>query len=113
MEAHVVKSFYRITKANPPTDDDYQTRFDREGSAPDDLPEAVRESWDAYSAFDTPEGAKAMARRFKRLGRYISRYDVPEDGGITWEQTIEPGHYDLRGSKEILKQYLVGCVEEL
>lgn len=113
MEGRVVKSFYRVTKSYPPTDIDYQTRFDREGPAPDDVSAQVKESWDAYSAFDTPEGAIAMARRFKRLGRYICQYDVPEGGGITWEQTIAPGHYDLRGDSDFLKRCLVGCVEEL
>jgi hypothetical protein len=111
--ARVIKSFYRVTKTYPPTDVDYQTRFDREGPAPANLSPEVKESWDAYSAFDTPQGAIAMARRFKRLGRYICQYDIAEDGGIKWEQTIAPGHYDLRGHSEILKQCLVGCVEEL
>lgn len=113
MGVRVIKSFYRVTKTDPPTAVDYQTRFDREGPAPANLSPEVKESWDAYSAFDTSEGAIAMARRFKRLGRYICQYDIPEDRGIKWEQTIAPGHYDLRGHSEILKQCLVGCVEEL
>jgi hypothetical protein len=87
--------------------------LDREGPAPDDVSAEVRESWDAYPAFDTAEGTIAMARRFKRLGRYICQYDIPEDGTITWEQTIAPGLYDLRGDSEKLMQCLVGCVEEL
>ena len=33
VEGRVVKSFYRVTKSYPPTDIDYQTRFDREGPA--------------------------------------------------------------------------------
>ena len=54
-----------------------------------------------------------MARRFKRLGRYISRYDVPEGIELTWRQTIEPGHYDLRGDKEALRRCLIECVDTL
>jgi hypothetical protein len=80
VEVSVMKSFYRITKFNPPTDADYQTRFDREGPAPENLPPQVRESWDALSAFDTSDGAIATARRFKRLGRYICRYEIPNAG---------------------------------
>lgn len=113
MEDRIVKSFYRVTKSFPPTEEDYQTRLERDGPPPDHLPPEVKKSWDAYSAFDTPEGAIAMARRFKRLGRHISRYDVPEGAGLTWKQTIEPGHYDLRGDKEALRRCLVGCVATL
>lgn len=73
MEERAVKSFYRVTKSYPPTDADYQTRFDREGPAPSDLPPEIRESWDAYSAFDTPEGAIAtvyLPVRYPRLRGY-------------------------------------------
>ena len=113
MEAPASISFYRVTKTDPPTEDDYLTRLERDGPPPDHLPPEVRESWDAYSAFDTAEGAIKMARRFKRLGRHICRYDIPEDAGITWQQTIEPGHYDLRGDKEVLKRCWVECVVTL
>lgn len=113
MEAPAMKSFYRVTKTNPPTDDDYLTRLERDGEPPDHLPDDQKKSWDAFSAFDTLEGAMAKARRFKRLGRYIAQYDIPEGSGIAWEQTIEPGHYDLRGDKEELKHYWKGCVAEV
>jgi hypothetical protein len=113
VEADPVKSFYRVTKSNPPSDADYVTRLEREGPPPAHLPDEVKESWDAFSAFDSADGALAKARRFKRLGRYIMRYDIPAEGGIAWKQTIEPGHYDLRGDKETLKRYWVGCVDEV
>lgn len=113
MEDRPVKSFYRVTKTDPPTDDDYLTPLERFGPPPDDADPERRESWDAFSAFDTPEGAIRTARRFRRLGRHIFRYDIPEGIGITWEQTIEPGHFDLRGDKEVLKRCLVGCVATL
>lgn len=113
MEAGTVSSFYRVTKTDPPTDDDYLTPLERFGPPPDDTDPAKKESWDAFSAFDTAEGAIRTARRFKRLGRHIFRYDIPEGAGITWKQTIEPGHFDLRGDKEALKGCLVGCVATL
>lgn len=95
MEERVAKTFYRIAKTYPPTDIDYQTRFDGQGPAPDNLPAQVRESWDAFSAFDTPEGAITTVRRFKRLGRCICQYDIPEAGDIIWKQTFSPGQYSL------------------
>jgi hypothetical protein len=113
VEAPAIKSFYRVAKTNLPTDDDYMTPLECFGPPPDDLDPEQKKSWDAYSAFDTPEGAIKTARRFRRLGKYIFRYDIPEGAGLTSEQSIEPGHYDLRGDKEILKQCLVACVATL
>ncbi len=62
------------------------------------------------SAFDTEEGARRQAKMFTHLGSLIARYDLPEDAGITWEQSGEPGHLDLRGDKEALKRCLTRVV---
>ena len=48
---------------------------------------------------------------FTHLGNMIVRYDIPDGSGITWEQSGEPGHYDLRGDAEELKHYLADVVE--
>lgn len=47
-----------------------------------------------------------MARQLPALGKFIARYDVPADAGVVWEQTVAPGHYDIRGDKEIIKRCL-------
>jgi len=50
--------------------------------------------------------ATVPKRMFSRAGTLIVRYDIPAGSKVRWEQTIEPGHYDLRGDKEELKRYL-------
>jgi len=106
-----VRSFYRVAKRNPPADREYLTPFDKLGPPADDDPEEKRRSWDALSAFDSEDGARRQAIQYTHLGRRIARYDIPEGAGITWEQSGEAGHYDLRGDKDELKRYLTDVVD--
>jgi hypothetical protein len=108
-----IRRFYRVVKSYPPTEDDDRTRKDRQGDPPEHVPDAVRRSWDALSAFDSEEGARRQGKRFPRLGRFIVRYDIPPDAGITYEQTLGPGHYDLRGDMTELHGYLADIVTEV
>lgn len=101
-----VRSFYRVAKNNPPEDAEYQTPQDQGRKQPAGLSEEARRSWDALSCWDSEEGARRIGLQFPKSGHLIVRYDVPEGAGILWEQTIEPGHFDLRGDKEELKSYL-------
>lgn len=110
MDERPVKTFYRAIKTIPPTDKDYVLLFERKGHPSPDLPEEVRNSYYAFSAYDNITGLQEQARRIRGMGRHIYRYDIPEGAGIVWKQTIAPGHYDLWGDKETLKQYLVGYV---
>jgi hypothetical protein len=112
-EQRRVRSFYRVAKNYPPMDQDYVTRQERDGDPPAHLSREIRRSWDALSAYDSEEGARRQAQRFPKLGRFIVRYDVPEGAGVTWEQTLGPGHYDLRGDKDELKRYLAPFVAEV
>ena len=108
-----VRSFYRVAKSYPPTGRDYLTRQDRQGDPPPNVPEAVRRSWDGLSAYDTEDGARRQARRFPRLGRYIVRYDIPPDASISYEPSLGPGHFDLRGDKDELHGYLADFVTDV
>lgn len=57
--------------------------------------------------FDSEDGAReASLATGCRIGRFIVRYDVPEDSGITWQQYGPAGHFGLRGNIEILKSLL-------
>ena len=104
-------SFYRVAMTYPPTDDEYLTMQETRGDPRPDLPEEVKRSWDALSAWDSEAGARAIAiKRRGRFGALIVRYDFPDDAGIQWEKTLGPGHYDLRGDREKLKQYLSDVV---
>jgi len=106
-------SFYRVAKRFPPGDREYETRQERQGDPPADLPDEVKRSWDALSMFDSEEGARRAAERWPHLGRRIVRYDIPEGAGIAWEQSGLPGHYDVRGDKEVLKRCLADFVAEV
>lgn len=110
MESRPVRTFYRATKKYPPTEKDYVTRQERLGDPPLELAEAIRRSWDALSFFGDVEGLEQQIRELPAIGRYMCRYDIPEDAGITWEQSGREGHYDLRGDKQVLKGCLVDCV---
>jgi hypothetical protein len=105
-----VRSLYRGVKTNPPTDRDYVTIKERKGEPPAGLPEEERRSWDALSFYDTEDGVREKARQIPGVGRFIARYDFPPDAGVTWEQTLEPGHYDVRGDKEAIKRCLTSQI---
>ena len=70
----------------------------------------MRKSWDALSFFDSVDALERQIREIPAIGRYMCRYDVPEGADVTWEATAPPGHFDLRGDKEVLKASLVECV---
>ena len=72
-----------------------------------------RESWYAFSAYDSVEGARNQALQVRGIGKFIFRYEVPEGIGIRWKQTLFPGHYDLWGDKEILKACEAGYVADV
>jgi hypothetical protein len=73
VEGRRVRSFYRLAKSYPPTDADYHTQRDFRGPPPLDSSEEELWSWDAYSAYDTEDGARRQGRRIPRLGWYIVR----------------------------------------
>ncbi|MGH2616744.1 MAG: hypothetical protein ACRDJC_16035 [Thermomicrobiales bacterium] len=110
MEARPARIFYRATKRYPPTNKDYITRQERLGDPPEDEDEEVRKSWDALSFFDSVEALEQQIREIPAIGRHMCRYRIPENAGITWEASGNPGHFDLRGDKEVLKECLVDCV---
>lgn len=101
-----VRSFYRIAKRFPPTVEDYRTQRDFRGESGSGLSEEELWSWDAYSAFDTEDGARRQGRRIRRLGTHIVRYDIPVNAGIEWRKSFGPGHYGLKGDKAELHRYL-------
>ncbi len=100
------RSFYRVAKKYPPDDTEYLTPQELGRKQRPGLTEEQKRSCDAMSSWDSEAGARRIGQMFPKSGTLIVRYDIPEGSGIQWEQTIEPGHYDLRGDKEELKRYL-------
>ena len=113
MGERLVKTFYRVTKKNPPSDKDYVTPQERRGDPPESLSDEEKESWSAFSAYDTEDGARKQALQVPGIGKYIFRYEIPEGCGITWKQTLGPGHYDLRGDKDVLRSCEAGYVADV
>lgn len=106
MEDRPKCSFFRVAKECPPNDAAYLTPQDQGRKQPPGLTDEQKRSWDALSAWDSEEGARKIGRQYPKTGTLIVRYDIPDGVGVRWEQTIEPGHYDLRGDKEEMKRYL-------
>lgn len=108
MSQPVVRSFYRAVKKYPPADRDYLTPRDRRGDPPEQFTEEQKRSWDALSAFDTEEGVRWQHALLPApgIGKYVVRYDIPEGSGVFWEETLEPGHYDLRGDFVAIRRNL-------
>ena len=104
MEA-TTKRLYRVAERHPPRDREYEPPATRGRALPEDATDEMRRSWDALSAWDTLDGAITASRRM-RSARCIVWYDIPENRGVTYEPSGEPGHFDIRGDYDELKGYL-------
>jgi len=55
-----------------------------------------------------------MAAEIRGPWRFVARYEIPLDvTDLAWEESIEPGHYDVRGNKETLKRCLANDIEPI
>ncbi len=114
IERRAIRSFYRVARTYPPSDAEYLTAREKRGDPPAGASAELQRSYDGLSAFDSSEGARALAIRLKgRLGRLIVRYDIPDGAGAVWDKTLGPGHYDLYGDKTELQRYLADVVEDV
>lgn len=96
---------YRAAAQYPPHDREYRTPASRGRKPPPGATDEEQQSWDALSAWSTVDGARTVAARMTSA-RYIVCYDIPDDCGVTYQASGEPGHYDIRGDFEELKRYL-------
>ena len=102
-------TFYRIVLTDPPTLTDFlsNSELGRFPKNPD--PETLR-LWQGISAYDTEERARATAKKYRRLGRFIVELRIAEDGSIQYERTTSShGHYTLWGDPALL----LACVTRL
>ena len=99
------KRLYRAAERYPPADREYRTPKVKGRQLPPDASDEMRRSWDALSAWDSVEAAVAVARG-SVSARYVVGYDIPEDCGVTYEPSGEPGHFDIRGDMVELKRSL-------
>ena len=103
--AATTKRLYRAAERHPPYDREYRPPALRNRPLPENATDGQRRSWDALSAWDTPEGA-INASRTMRSASCIVCYDIPENCGVVYEPSGDPGHFDIRGDYEELKRYV-------
>jgi len=106
VEVRIAIRLFRVAKQFPPAHAEYLSPQEQGRKQRPGLSDEQKRSWDALSCWDTEEGARKLGQAFPKVGSLIVRFDIPEGAGVRWEQTIEPGHYDLRDDKEELKRYL-------
>ena len=99
------KRLCRAAERYPPANREYRTPAAKGRQLPPDASEEHRRSWDALSAWDTLEAAMKVARR-SLSARFVVCFDIPEDGGVRYEPSGPPGHFDIRGDLDELKRYL-------
>lgn len=103
--------FYRIVATDPPTLDDF-TANQAKGKAPPNDDPLTLWVWDGISVYATYAQARRKARDFPRLGRYISKLEIPEGAPLRVERTFRrsPGHHTVWGEPATLLRYLVAVV---
>src|SRR5690242_15600936 len=65
------QTFYRVAKAVPPANDEYQTKREKDGPPKPNASLEVAAAYDGLTAFDTAERARAKGQRFPALGTKI------------------------------------------
>lgn len=113
MERSRTRTFYRALKKNPPTDRDFMTPREQRGEPPETLTPEQRRSWESLTFYDTKEGVRRQAASVPGIGKHVARFELPEDAGIAWEETLHPGHFDVRGDREVIKRALTEDIEPI
>jgi hypothetical protein len=99
-------SLFRAVERVPPRDKDYLSSAAKGRRLPENASQDMIDGWDALSGWDTIEAACRTARLSMSL-HWVVRYDIPAGARLQIEPRGGPGHYDIRGDVEELKQYLV------
>ena len=94
-----------MVKTNPPTEADFLSHQARGIVPRSNDPETLR-LHAGISVMDSEEGARALARRYPRMGRFIARLDIPDDNPFVYEKTGAAGHYTLWGLPLVLRAYV-------
>jgi hypothetical protein len=97
-----VATFYRITKNNPPTIDDFKSRAELGDPKPPSLPQR---RWEGVSMSIDLERLTRLARDTPRLGGFVAVVELPDS--VEKERIGSPGHYEVYGSAVDLHSYVV------
>jgi hypothetical protein len=81
---------------------DFVSHMERGIAPPVGVPDAER-LMSGLSVFYRLDLARAQARRFRRLGRFVATLDIPDDGIIPIERTgTSDGHHTIWGDPDQL-----------
>ena len=99
------KRLFRAAKRYPPGDGEYRTDAEKDRPIPPDATEEFLRARQGLSAWDSSDKALEVALG-SRSARCVVAYDIPENCGVAYEASLEPGHFTIRGDKEELKRCL-------
>jgi len=99
------QSLFHIIKHAAPTSTDFLSGVQKGQKKPND-PTKER-YWYGFSAFDTLEGARSLARRFPKLGDFIAEIAVIGSAGVQYEQSFGTGHYTVWAAPDTCIQNVV------
>jgi hypothetical protein len=104
--------FHRIVKTAPPTRGDFVSKAAQFGPPPSDATELARRTWDGVSVYRTEVQARAKARMYPWMGRFIARLEIPPGAPVRWERTYRHsrGHHTLWAPPEILLRLVVETI---
>jgi hypothetical protein len=66
--------------------------------------------WAGLSAFDSEDAARARAKQFRRMGRFIAVLRFPDEAPIAAQKTLGPGHWTILGGPGVLRSYAARIV---
>lgn len=95
-----IRTFYRVTRSDPPTYRD-STSFAMLGRPlANPTPERLRR-WQGLSVFTTIEQAREKARHAPLMGSFIARLEIRPDESIRVERTTSSaGHFTIWGTPD-------------
>jgi len=106
----MMATFYRVVKANPPTERDFLSMQALGRRLRVDTPENRRFSA-GVSVYATLDGVRFLVERFPQMGAFAAVLEVEASEAIRIEQTTpDPDHYTLWGSPETLLATVVEVV---
>jgi hypothetical protein len=106
--ATVPRTFYRVTKSDPPTRDDFLSHQALGKVPPRGASADLLRSWAGVSVFEEVSQARALAQRLPRIGDHIARIELPDDAPVESKRTGgTPGHHDLWGDPDVLLGFVV------
>jgi hypothetical protein len=95
LDSGATRTFFRITRSNPPTLNDFLSNTARRRRPPRRDARTLR-LWDGVSVFDTEDSARRQAQRIPAIGGYIAAVQFPAAGPVHYEQTgNDPHHYTV------------------